>query len=244
MDAIMMARYGYYGAKTIFNTVLYPNTNKQILDPMSCIVRLALLNFKDKGTKISITNNRIYYQLPNVFQGTVRWTNGDNRNDLHNLCNPIEKAIEWYRPDKNESIRVIFEYAIRGLKKLKKAYTMGDKKIGDSSLICHSLNHYIFLLQSAVSENESERLDKLKSDNNQLRTIWESNSEVRSELRDDFSSRSKFREIWIVQELLSLINSKKRNGKSYTYLMDAIEQILQDKDEQVLLIVMQISSSI
>ena len=67
-----------------------------ILDPMSCFIKLGILAYKLPGTKISITKNKISFHEPNIFQGPIRWSNGDNRNDLHNLHNPLLKATEWY----------------------------------------------------------------------------------------------------------------------------------------------------
>ena len=68
-----------------------------ILDPLTCLVRLSILDFKPLGTKISLNNNKIKYNEPNVLQGAIRWTNGDAREDLHNLFNPLKKAVLlWY----------------------------------------------------------------------------------------------------------------------------------------------------
>ena len=78
-------------------------------------VRLSILDFKPLGTKISLNNNRIKYNEPNVLQGAMRWTNGDTREDLHNLFNPLKKAVLWY-DTKNQEIKNIFNYAIKGLK--------------------------------------------------------------------------------------------------------------------------------
>ena len=56
-----------------------------ILDPLTCLIRLSILEFKPIGTKISLNNSKIKYNDPSVIQGAVRWSNGDNREDLHNL---------------------------------------------------------------------------------------------------------------------------------------------------------------
>ena len=66
-----------------------------ILDTLTCLVRLGILDFKPLGTKISLNNNRIKYNEPNVLQGAIRWTNGDAREDLHNLFTSIN-AICWF----------------------------------------------------------------------------------------------------------------------------------------------------
>ena len=43
-----------------------------VLDPLTCIVRCAILSFKPVGTKLSINNNRISFVDPNFLQGTIK----------------------------------------------------------------------------------------------------------------------------------------------------------------------------
>ena len=57
--------------------------DSQILEPLTTIVRLAIISFKSVGTKIAITNNKIYVQSPNLAQGVIRWTYGNNREEIH-----------------------------------------------------------------------------------------------------------------------------------------------------------------
>ena len=102
-----------------------------------------MLAFRDVGTKISINNNTITIIQPSIIQGTVRWTHGDTRQDLHHLLHPIVKAIELY--DINlPYIFNIFKYTSIGLTKLKSSYN------DDSSIICHSLIHYISIVDKAL----------------------------------------------------------------------------------------------
>ena len=77
-----------------------------ILEPISCIIKLVLLDYKTEGTKISISNNSIDYYEPSQFQGILRNINGDGREDLHNIYNPILKAVEWYPPSENKYINI------------------------------------------------------------------------------------------------------------------------------------------
>lgn len=228
MDSISVVKYGIFGTKTLLNVILNsPDVKKQILDPLSCVIRLSLLTFKERGTKIRIANNKIYFQDPNIFQGPVRWTYGDNRNDLHNLCNPIEKAIEWFNPLENENIYHIFLYAIEGLSKLKQAYIEKNVKVGDSNLVCHSISHYITLLQNRLQNFENEiSKGNYYPENAILKDLW------------------KEKEIQIVDNLLTLAIDKKNNGEEYFYLINAIESILEDKDERVYKIVTRISTSL
>ncbi len=226
MDNFFVLKYGVLGTKTLINTIMQPDCHKQILDPLSCIIRLGLLTFKEKCTKISIANNKIYFQAPNILQGPVRWTFGDCRNDLHNLCNPIEKAILWYDPIENKCIENIFKLAIKGLTKLKHSYVMKNTKVGDSNLVCHSISHYITLLQNRLNNVETITIEYDEYDNNYLKSLW------------------KDEELTIIDNLFILANDKKKKGQEYTYSINAIEAILEDKDESVKKIVNKISTSI
>ena len=104
-----------------------------VLEPLTCIVRCATLNYLPIGTKLSIINNKITFIEPNILQGTIRWTQGDKREDLHNIYNPIVKATQWYSKE-NKDIFNIFKLAKKGLEKLRQSYF-------ESSIIAHSLNY-------------------------------------------------------------------------------------------------------
>ena len=80
----------------IFTNLFNDKDKNSIIEPLICLIRLAILDFKPMGTKISIFNNRICYNEPNILQGAVRWSNGDTRDDLHNIYLPITKATYWY----------------------------------------------------------------------------------------------------------------------------------------------------
>src|SRR6056300_400934 len=93
----------YFKFYNIFMNRLYPENKNIILEPLSSIFRLILLKYKPDGTKISITNNSIKYNIPGYSQGLMRNINGDAREDLHNLYNPLMKSIEWFPIDKEDN---------------------------------------------------------------------------------------------------------------------------------------------
>ena len=110
-----------------------------IIDPFSCLVKLSLLRFLDSGTKISISQNRVYFNAPTYIQGFVRFIYGDNREHLHNLYLPIQKCVEWYWDEENTDIIYIFNNAVVGLKMLKHAYS-------EYATIQHTIDYYIIIL--------------------------------------------------------------------------------------------------
>ena len=57
-------------------------TTKQkviLLEPLSVMIYLAILNYKKEGTKITIYNNKLHFSEPDYIQGVSRWMYGTNR---------------------------------------------------------------------------------------------------------------------------------------------------------------------
>jgi len=115
-----------------------------IIDPFSCLVKLSLLRFLDSGTKISINNNRLFFNSPTYIQGIVRFLYGDNREHLHNLYLPIQKCVEWFWDEKHTDMIYIFNNAVIGLKMLKQAYS-------EYATIQHTIDYYIIILMQKNS---------------------------------------------------------------------------------------------
>lgn len=133
---------------------IYPENKNIILEPLSSIFRLILLKYKPRGTKISICNNSIRYNLPGYSQGLMRNINGDAREDLHNLYNPLMKSLEWFPVKKDENTLFTYYYneSIRGLNLLLESY---EKE----TIIYHTINHYIKMIKDSLNSKEIETLD-------------------------------------------------------------------------------------
>lgn len=185
-----------------------------ILDPLTCIIRLGILEFKPIGTKISLNNNKIKYNDPSVIQGALRWSNGDNREDLHNLFNPLKKAVLWYDVN-NSEIKNLIDYSIRGLQKLQSSYNK-------NSVISHSMQYYIDYLKNSINQknNDNTEEEEENSISKQLRELWNE------------------REITIVNNIiLQLEENRKKNNSEFELEQDALiktlETILTRKEQKV-----------
>lgn len=197
-----------------------------IIDPLSCFIKLGLLNFYPIGTKISITNNQITFNEPGYMQGVVRTFKGDGRDDLHNVFNPIQKCIKWYWRDlgyevdnnnlevvdnKNDKgtkkrwrktsentkqkLALLFQMAIAGLYKLKRAYS-------PSCTIQHALDRYIDVIENKriIKSDESENLSVSEDEN----------SKIHQFLKDLWNDR----EIEIIANMMEEFNAKKEGDDS------------------------------
>ena len=137
------------------------NQQDFILEPLCVIFRLSLLQYKDKGTKLSVKNNSIQYQEPSYDQGLIRLVGGDCREDLHNLYHPILKSIDWYSCGEYQ---VLYDESIIGLEILNNVYE-------DNSIIRHTISHYISVIQ--MNDNENYRKDtKFNPIIDSLKDIW------------------------------------------------------------------------
>ena len=122
-----------------------------VLDPLTCLIRLAMISNLPGGTKISIQQNRVTYNHASFFQGPVRWVSGDTRDDLHNLHNPLQKIASWYFID-NEPFQFLLDKAIKGLQIVKNSYP-------SQSIITHTLDHYSNILEKSIKSKYEKHLD-------------------------------------------------------------------------------------
>lgn len=118
------------------------NSKQLILEPLGCVLKLSLLQYKPQGTKISVSKNSLEFNEPSLLQGFTRRVTGDSRLDLHNICHPITKCLEWYPLDEYQ---FFYNECIKGLQTLKSSYD-------SQSIINHTLDHYIGLLQGQEYE--------------------------------------------------------------------------------------------
>ena len=190
-----------------------------ILDPLTCMARLAILQFKEAGIKISVGNNRISYNNPDYLQGATRWTLGDNREDLHNIYNPIKKTLLWYNLGAEE-IRGLCQYSMDGLKKLRETYTV-------NSTINHTLNLYILEIEVAIRENEPE-----SDDENYLN---QANIDKTNILHKTFTELWTRQEIYIVYTLIKEIDEAFRSNDllKKNALIQSLDKILELKEVMV-----------
>lgn len=243
----------YHKGTEIIRNFLKPNNKNQILDPISCIIRLGMLGFKPEGSKISINENKITFNENLFYQGFLRWHIGDSRDDLHNLHNPIQKISEWY--DSNiQEIKNIIEVAINGIKNLKLAYET-------ESIIQYTLDRYIDILQNSlknktekkkiidkkdmdlsssilkeeiVQELESEKNNDLKDSQYIDKDLGEGNNHIYNELKKLWT----FREIKIINGIFSEINKKRTSQKEeLEAYLKSLEVIVESKENQVLSII-------
>jgi hypothetical protein len=126
-----------------------------ILDPLSVIIKLAILSNKPIGTKILIQNNVIYLQEPGPFQSICRMIYNTNKTDLQYLFNPLNVACLHFLSktfiEKTPRIKKLFLCAQNGIKKLIETYKT-------CSIITLTLNYYYALLTNHIQQFYNENM--------------------------------------------------------------------------------------
>ena len=194
------------------------NLHLYILEPLSVIIKLAIISNKPIGTKLRMYNNIIYFQEPGPFQALCRYFLKSNKTDIQYLYNPIEIACKNYLVDIDEDSNAIlnqqftnlFKCAQNGLLKLIETY-----KHCSVMRIC--LNYYVSLISNYLEEKNNQTLFR-KDDMTKFYT-----TEIIHKLSQIWSSDK----ISIVLNLTSFLTndtSAEMNVKSLETIIDGIDK--------------------
>ena len=128
-----------------------------ILDPLSVIIKLAILSNKPIGTKICISNNIVFLQHPGPFQAFCRYIFSTTKSDIQYIYNPIQLACQQYLSkdavSKNPKLKELFKCAQNGLIRLSETYK-------SCSIIRLCINYYATLIDNYLQEIYNDALFK------------------------------------------------------------------------------------
>lgn len=126
------------------------NIRSYVLDPLSVIIKLAILANKPVGTKILIQNNVIYFQEPGSFQSFCRIIYHANKGDIIYLNNPIQIACESFLSKEfiqtTPRIKTLFQSALKGIEKLIETYKA-------CSVMTFTLHYFSLLILNYVNDS-------------------------------------------------------------------------------------------
>ena len=145
----------------MMNSTNLPENNQNsniklfLLDPLSVIIKLAIIGNKPVGTKVLIQNNVIYLQEPGPFQALCRLIYKSNKTDLQYMYNPIHIACETFLSkesvQKTPRLKNLFVCAQNGLKKLTETYK-------NCSIISLCLNYYYAIITNHVEQKYNDSI--------------------------------------------------------------------------------------
>jgi hypothetical protein len=199
------------------NTLPENNNNVNIklfiLDPLSVIIKLAIIDNKPNGTKICIQNNNIFLQEPGPFQAFCRYMLNTNKTDLQFMYNPIQIACQTFLTkeniSKNPRIKTLFICAQQGIEKLKETYK-------NCSIIYLCLNYYYIIITNYVEQFYNETIFKKDS----MTLLY--TTEVVSSLNSQWTQEK----ITIILDLISFLSNDKmavNNVKSLENIINSID---------------------
>jgi hypothetical protein len=196
------------------------NVKLFILDPLSVIVKLAILSNKPIGTKLLIQNNVVYFQEPGPFQAFCRIFYKSNKTDLQYMYNPINIAcLHFLSKDfvgKTPRIKQLFICAQKGLKNLMETYK-------NCSILNLTLNYYYALLTNHIEQQYNDNM--FNKDNF---TCY-----YTKEVCDNLNKQWTDEKIKVVLDIISFLlkyNDNPNNVKSLETIMESI-----DKNTQIVI---------
>lgn len=137
------------------------NIRGLILDPLSVIIKLAILGNKPVGSKIMIQDNIMYIQEPGIFQSITRMIYSSNKTDLRLILNPIKIACQTFLTkesmQKTPRIRELFICAQNGLHKITETYR-------NNSLVNHCIEFYSSIIRDHLKgtyDDENPYMDNM-----------------------------------------------------------------------------------
>lgn len=129
------------------------NDTQYILNPLTVIIKLAILSCKPIGTKIHIQQNVVFFQEPGMFQSLVRYIFSSNKSHLQHFYNPIKIACQIYLTTeflkKTPTILNLFISAKNGIENLMKTYTTCPMTV-----LC--LKYYYVILSNYITQTSNE----------------------------------------------------------------------------------------
>lgn len=206
--------------KLSIDQVEIPKRNMEIpqfvLDPLSVIVKLAILSKKPSNSKLSIDGNNIYINEPGIFQSFVRFVFNKNKYDLHYLFNPIEIACSKYLDSECDKDMVsLFESAIDGLQKLIKTYEV-------ENVLRHTLFYYINIINNHINNANKNEL-----------FMRDSNTDTYNDVLLE-----KLQNMWTTERIRYMLNTfifiqVSKNEKEMVMNVKCLEEFMKQIDDNV-----------
>jgi hypothetical protein len=199
------------------------NTNYKLylLDPLSVIIKLAILGNKPIGTKLLIQNNVVYFQEPGFFQSITRFYYSTNKTDLQYMYNPIYIACVTFLSKesiaKTPRLKNLFINALAGLKNLIETYK-------SCSILTLCLNYYYAIIKNYIENTQNDYLfykDGLTS----LYT---------KELTDSLNNQWTQEKIKVILDLISFLTNDEMAANN----VKSLETIMENNDKNSLKILL------
>jgi hypothetical protein len=201
------------------NTSNLPENNTKVniklflLDPLSVIIKLAILSNKPIGTKLLIQNNVVYFQEPGWFQSATRYFYNTNKTDLQYMYNPIQIACATFLSkesvQKTPRMKSLFICAQIGLKNLIETYKT-------CSILTLCLNYYYAIITNYVEQKYNDSIFYKDS----MTSLY--TKEIIDQLNDQWSQEK----IKVILDLISFLTNDSMAANN----VKSLETIMENND--------------
>jgi hypothetical protein len=65
------------------------------MEPVHLLIKLTLLAFKSKGTKLGFFDNTVYFRDNSYYSSGMRWYFSESRDDLYSILKPLAFGLPW-----------------------------------------------------------------------------------------------------------------------------------------------------
>ena len=201
------------------NTSNLPENNTKVniklflLDPLSVIIKLAILSNKPIGTKLLIQNNIVCFQEPGWFQSATRYFYNTNKTDLQYMYNPIQIACATFLSkeslQKTPRMKSLFICAQIGLKNLIETYKT-------CSILTLCLNYYYAIITNYVEQKYNDSIFYKDS----MTSLY--TKEIIDQLNDQWSQEK----IKVILDLISFLTNDSMAANN----VKSLETIMENND--------------
>ena len=133
-----------------------------ILEPLQVMIQLSVLSHCPIGTKVSVSENLLHIQQPQMFQGVIRYWHNDKKDDLYYLFNAIRRYYSWYKSQNHKIFNYILSHSIKGIDNLMETYRNSDQ---------HTITHTLSLYKN-VLDMDKEELFKSSNDTTTIDEVF------------------------------------------------------------------------
>jgi hypothetical protein len=155
--------------KMLYNSLTFHKSKDKIdmvLEPLQSMIQISLLSVSPIGTKITIQENILSLQHPNIIQPFNRWYHSDKKDDLYFLFQVIKRFTKWYNPKLNKKsilnekfYDIIINMSLKGLDNLLKTYNSSD-----NNAIIQVIHMYKNLLENPDVTEDKNHNEKINID--------------------------------------------------------------------------------
>ncbi len=142
-----------------------------VLEPLQAMIQLALLSVLPIGTKLTIYENILSIQTPNLIQPISRWYYADKKDDLYFLFQVIKRFIKWYNPNVSKKspidlnlYNLLIKMSVAGLDNLLATYDSAENT---------AISQVIWMYRNILVHKDPTEIEKTFADKVNIDEVFE-----------------------------------------------------------------------